>query len=136
MDSSGSGGITASASRGKGYANSDSVTYGNTLVNVGGTTTFDIGNDVNGKGVVFNMNKVQGVIGGNATMESLQDTYTYDSNQKNMGFTLDIALESAGSSLSVNGGKIDINADSKLVGQQTGFYANEANFSLKLKARW
>lgn len=59
-----SGGITASASRGKGYANSDSVTYANSQINVGGTTTLDIGNDVNIKGGVINTEKAQGVIRG------------------------------------------------------------------------
>ena len=105
------------------------MTYANTQVNVGGTTTFDIGNDVNGKGVVFNTNKVQGVIGGNVTMESPQDTYTYDSNQKSAGFNLDVDLmgNGKGSSLSVNGAKTNVNADSKIVGQQTGLFANEAD---------
>ena len=119
MDSSGSGGITASASRAKGYAHSDSVTYANTQVNIGGTTTFDIGNDVNGKGVVFNTDKVQGIIRGNVNMESPQDTYTYDSNQKSAGFNLDVDLlnNGAGSSLSVNGAKTNITANSKMVAQ-------------------
>ena len=111
-------GITASASKGKGFANSDSVTYANSQINVGGTTTFDIGNDVNIKGGVINTNKAQGQILGDVNIESLQDTATYDSNQKNIGFTADIALEGAGSSLSVNGGKTNIYAESKSVGQR------------------
>jgi filamentous hemagglutinin len=126
--STGSGmGITASASRGKGYANSDSTTYANSQVNVGGTTTLDIGNDFNGKGVVFNTNKVQGVIGGDMTIESLQDTATYDSKQKNIGFSADIDMKGAGSSLSVNGGKTNLNSDYKAVGEQSGIFANEAD---------
>ena len=103
--STGSGvGITANASRAKGYANSDSVTYANSQINVGGTTTYDIGNDVNIKGGVINTNKAQGVIGGNVNIESLQDTYTYDSKQKNAGFTLDVDIlgNGVGSSLSLN----------------------------------
>ena len=101
-----SAGITASASRGKGYANSDSTTYANSQINVGSTTTFDIGNDVNIKGGVINTNKAQGVIGGDVNIESLQDTATYDSKQKNMGFSADLDMTTgAGSSLSVNGGK-------------------------------
>ena len=67
------------------------------------------------------------MIGGNVNIESLQDTYTYDSNQKNIGFNLDVDLKGAGSSLSVNGGKTDIAANSKIVGQQTGLFANEAD---------
>ena len=131
--STGSGvGITASASRAKGYANSDSVTYANSQINVGNTTTLDIGNDVNIKGGVINTNKAQGTIGGNVNIESLQDTATYDSNQKNMGFTLDVDLKGAGSSLSVNGGKTNINADYKAVGQQSGIFTGDGGFDLEV----
>ena len=137
--STGSGvGTTASASKGKGYANSDSVTYADSQVNVGGTTTFNIGNDLNGKGVVFNTDKVQGVIGGNVTLESPQDTYEYDSNQKSAGFNLDVDLmgNGKGSSLSVNGAKTNINANSKIVGQQTGLFANEADLIVEGKGNF
>ncbi len=134
--STGSGvGITANASRGKGYANSDSVTYANSQINVGGTTTYDIGNDVNIRGGVINTNRAQGTIGGNVNIESLQDTATYDSKQKNMGFTLDVALEGAGSSLSVNGGKTNINADYKAVGQQSGIFTGDGGFDLAVDGK-
>lgn len=124
-------GITASASRGEGYANSDSVTYANSQINVGGTTTFDIGNDVNIKGGVINTGSAQGVIGGNVNIESLQDTASYDSNQKNMGFSADIDLaKGTGSSLSLNGGKTDINTDYKAVGQQSGLFTGDGGFDL------
>ena len=130
-----SGGITANASKGKGYANSDSTTYANSQIKVGGTSTLHIGNDVNIKGGVFDTNKAQGKIGGNVNIESLQDTATYDSNQKNMGFTLDVALEGAGSSLSVNGGKTDINADYKAVGQQSGIFTGDGGFDLEVEGK-
>ncbi len=131
-DTRGSAGITASASRAKGYANSDTTTYANSQVNVGGTSTFDIGNDLNLKGGVINTNRAQGVIGGDVNIESLQDTATYDSNQKNIGFNadIDIAGGGAGSSLSVNGGKTDINADYKAVGQQSGIFTGDGGFDL------
>ena len=130
-----SGGITANASKGKGYANSNSVTYANSQIKVGGTSTLHIGNDVNIKGGVFDTNKAQGKIGGNVNIESLQDTATYDSNQKNMGFTLDVALEGAGSSLSLNGGKTDINADYKAVGQQSGIFTGDGGFDLEVEGK-
>ncbi|MCG3861041.1 hemagglutinin repeat-containing protein [Psychrobacter sp. Ps5] len=118
--STGSGvGITANSSKGKGYANSN--------INVGNTTTLDIGNDLNLKGRVLNTNKIQGAIGGDVNIESLQDTYTYNSDQKNAGFTLDVALKGAGSSLSLNAGRTDVNADYKAVGAQSGIFANEAD---------
>ena len=115
--------------------NSDSVTYVNTQINVGGTTTLDIGNDVNIKGGVFNTDKVQGRIKGNVNIESLQDTATYDSKQKNMGFTADIALEGAGSSLSINGGKTDITADYKAVGEQSGIFTGDGGFDLVIDGK-
>lgn len=134
--STGSGvGITASASRGKGYANSDSVTYANSNIKVGNTTTLDIGNDVNIRGGVINTNKAQGQILGDVNIESLQDTATYDSKQKKIGFTADIALEGAGSSLSVNGGKTDINADYKAVGQQSGIFTGDGGFDLTVDGK-
>ncbi len=134
--STGSGvGITASASRGKGYANSDTVTYANSNIKVGGTTTFDIGNDLNIKGGVLETNKAQGVIGGDVNIESLQDTAVYDSNQKSMGFTADVDLKGAGSSLSVNGGKTDINADYKAVGEQSGIFTGDGGFDLDVDGK-
>jgi filamentous hemagglutinin len=128
-------GITANASRGKGYANSDTTTYANSQINVGGTTTLDIGNDLNIKGGVINTDKTQGVIGGDVNIESLQDTYTYDSNQKNMGFIADIDLKGAGSSLSLNGGKTDINADYKAVGQQSGIFTGDGGIDLTVEGK-
>ena len=125
-------GITASASRAKGYANSDSVTYANSQINVGGTTTYDIGNDVNIKGGVINTGSAQGVIGGNVNIESLQDTATYDSKQKNAGFSADIDINGAGSSLSVNGGKTNVNADYQAVGQQSGLFTGDGGFDLEV----
>ncbi len=130
-----SAGITASASRGKGYANSDSTTYANSQINVGGTTTFDIGNDVNIKGGVINTNRAQGAIGGDVNIESLQDTATYDSKQKNMGFSADLDLKGAGSSLSVNGGKADLNAYYKGVGEQSGIFTGDGGLDLTAKGK-
>lgn len=131
--STGSGvGITASASRGKGYANSDSVTYANSNIKVGNTTTLDIGNDVNIRGGVINTNKAQGQILGDVNIESLQDTATYDSKQKNMGFSadIDIAGGGAGSSLFVNGGKTNLNSDYKAVGEQSGIFTGDGGFDI------
>ncbi|WP_201532664.1 hemagglutinin repeat-containing protein [Psychrobacter ciconiae] len=128
-------GITANASRGKGYANSDSVTYANTQVNVGGTSTFDIGRDLNIKGGVFNTGSAQGQIRGDVNIESLQDTYSYDSNQKNIGFSADIDLKGKGSSLSVNGSKTNINADHKAVGQQSGLFTKDGGIDLTVEGK-
>ncbi|MGP9506991.1 hypothetical protein ACT3R6_13140, partial [Psychrobacter sp. AOP7-C1-12] len=66
------------------------------------------------------------------TIESLQDTATYDSDQKNMGFSadIDIAGGGAGSSLSVNGGKTNVNADYQAVGEQSGIFTGDGGLDL------
>ncbi|MGO2121615.1 MAG: hypothetical protein ACTH3L_12955, partial [Psychrobacter sp.] len=76
--------------------------------------------------------KIQGIIGGDMTIESLQDTATYDSDQKNMGFSadIDIAGGGAGSSLSVNGGKTNVNADYQAVGEQSGIFTGDGGLDL------
>jgi len=105
--------------------------YINSQINVGGTTTFDIGNDVNIKGGVINTDRAQGTIGGDVNIESLQDTATYDSKQKNMGFSADLDMTTGkGSSLSVNGGKTDLNADYQAVGEQSGIFTDDGGLDL------
>ncbi|MDN5620665.1 MAG: VENN motif pre-toxin domain-containing protein [Psychrobacter sp.] len=54
----------------------------------------------------------------------------YDSKQKNIGFTADIYLKGAGSSLSVNGGKTDLNADYQAVGEQSGIFTGDGSFDI------
>ena len=47
------------------------MTYANSNIKVGNTTTLDIGNDVNIRGGVINTGKVQGNVGGDVNIESL-----------------------------------------------------------------
>ena len=93
---------------------------------------------MNIKGGVINTGRAQGAVGGDVNIESLQDTATYDSKQKNMGFNadIDIAGAGAGSSLSVNGGKTNLNADYKAVGEQSGIFAHEADLVVEGKGRF
>ena len=85
---------------------------------------------VNIKGGVINTDRAQGAIGGDVNIESLQDTATYDSKQKNLGFSADLDLKVAGSSLSVNGGKTNLNADYKGVGEQSGLFTGDGGLDL------
>ena len=50
-----------------------------------------------------------------------------------MGFNADLDLKDAGSSLSVNGGKTNLNSDYKAVGEQSGIFANEADLVVEGK---
>ena len=56
---------------------------------------------------------------------------TYDSKQKNMGFSADIDLyKGTSSSLSVNGGKTNLNADYQAVGEQSGIFTGDGGFDI------
>ena len=137
-DTKGSAGITANASKGRGHANSDGVSYANSHINVGNTTTLDIGNDMTVKGGVLNTDKLTGQVAGDFNMESLRDTYTYDSKQKNAGFSVDVDLSgnTKASSLSLNGGKTNLNADHAAVTEQTGIYTQKADLNVGGKGRF
>ena len=80
---------------------------------------------------MINTNRAQGAIGGDVNIDSLQDTATYDSKQKNMGFSADLDMTTGeGSSLSVNGGKTNLNADYKGVGEQSGLFTGDGGLDL------
>ena len=113
-----SAGITASASGAKGHGNSDATTYANSHINVGGTTTFDIGNDVTFDSSELNTKHLTGEVGGDLKVISRKDTATYEGKQRNLGATVDADLLGAGSSVSLNGGKTDISSDYAAVGEQ------------------
>ena len=51
-------------------------------------------------------------------MISRQDTATYEGKQQNIGFNADLDLKGTNSSVTVNGGKTDINSDYAAVGEQ------------------
>ncbi len=134
IDSTGSGGITMNASRGKGDSDGDSTTYANSHLNIGGTTTFDIGNDVNVAGGVANLNHLTGHVGGDVNVTSLQDTATYESNQKQMGISADIDLvKGTNSSFGINGSKTDMDADYAQVKEQSGFFMNSTDLQVEGK---
>ncbi|SUD90596.1 two-partner secretion domain-containing protein [Psychrobacter phenylpyruvicus] len=131
-------GITANASGAKGHANSDGTTYANSHIDVGNTTTLDIGNDMTVKGGVLTTDELTGQVAGDLNMESLQDTYVYDSKQKNAGFSADIDLSgnAQANSLSINGGKTNIDADYAAVTEQTAIYTQKADLNVGGKGRF
>lgn len=52
-----------------------------------------------------------------------------------MGFSADLDLKGAGSSLSVNGGKKNVNADYKGVGKQLGLFTGDGGLDLTAKGK-
>ena len=84
------------------------------------------------KGGVLNTDKLTGQVADDLNMESLQDTYVYDSKQKNAGFSADIDLSgnAQANSLSINGGKTNLDANYAAVTEQTGIYTQQSDLNV------
>ncbi len=73
---------------------------------------------------------------GNLNIESLQNTATYNSKQKNAGFNLDIDLNTGkNSSLSINGSKTDIDGNHKAVTEQSGIFTQDGGFDIEVSGK-
>ncbi len=126
-------GITLNANQARGSADSDSVTYSNTTLSAGNNASLNIANDLTMRGASLEANRVQAEIGGDLTIESLQDTTTYESKQSNSGFSADIDVVGGNSSsVSVNLGKTDIDASHKAVNEQSGIFTGDGGFDITI----
>ncbi|MGE5493451.1 MAG: hemagglutinin repeat-containing protein, partial [Actinomycetota bacterium] len=118
--------VNVGASRGKGKANGDDLTWTNTRADAGNTLTIQSGGDTTLKGAVATGNRVVADIGGNLTIESLQDKSTYDSKQQNLGVSVSVGIGKMGGSVSASQSKIKSNYQS--VGEQSALRAGDGGF--------
>src|SRR5690606_28068951 len=86
--------VDIQASRGKGSANSDSVTYNNTRVSAGETLFLNSDNDTNLIGANANGKQVIADVGGNLNIQSLQDVANSKANQSNTGISVSVPVAS------------------------------------------
>jgi Hemagglutinin repeat len=77
-----------SASRGSGSSSGSSTSYTNTNVGAGNTLSMRSGGDTNLIGATASGNRANVVVGGNLTIQSLQDTSTYTEDSKTVGVSL------------------------------------------------
>ncbi|MDR2220540.1 MAG: hemagglutinin repeat-containing protein [Methylobacillus sp.] len=122
--------VFANASQGKGHANGDDLAWTNTHV-LGDTVTLNSGNDTNLIGATVSGNQVTAHVGGDLTIQSLQDTSTYDSKQKSAG--LGISYGTSGPGGNVSYGQSNINSDYASVTEQSGIRAGDAGFQVKVE---
>ncbi|WP_425526504.1 hemagglutinin repeat-containing protein [Xanthomonas oryzae] len=123
------GGVTVSASGSRGKADGIDVTQRNSHLSAGKTATIISGNDTNLKGAVLSANTVVADIGGDLTVESLQDTSTYASKDKAVGGSVTFGIGfSASASYSSN----KVNGDFASVKEQSGIQAGDGGFSLRV----
>ncbi|WP_248279501.1 hemagglutinin repeat-containing protein [Xanthomonas campestris] len=119
--------ISAAGSRGK--ANGEDVTYSNSHLAAGNTATVISGNDTTLKGAQLSADKVIADVGGNLSIESLQDTSTYDSKDKSVGASVTFG---AGFSASASYSSNKVSGDFASVTEQSGIQAGDGGFDIRV----
>jgi filamentous hemagglutinin len=122
-------GVTASASKATGQGAGNGVSYTNTQV-AGNTVNIESGGDTTLKGAVVKANQVTTDVGGNLSIQSLQDTNQYKESSKSAGGSI---MVGAGVSGSVNLAKSSINSNYQSVGEQSAIRAGDGGFQVEVK---
>ena len=146
QDSSTNGGLafSLSASKAKGAGNGQSTTYSNSQIQAGTTINTTSGGDTRLAGAVIAANRVNTTVGtdpsgnptstgGNLTIESLQDTSTYQEKQTSSGGSLSISATGIPTGASISSGKTHINSNYQSVGEQTAIRAGDGGFQVNVQ---
>lgn len=126
--------IQAGVSGGRGSADGKDVGYTNTHVEAGNTLTVQSGGDTTLKGAVASGKQVIADVGGNLAIESLQDTSTYNSQQKSAGVSISVCVPpfcyGAASSGSVSASQSKIDSNYASVAEQSALRAGDGGFQV------
>ncbi len=123
-------GITFSASGAKGASSGSETSWTNSHIHAGEKLTLDSSGNTTLKGATASGKQVVASIAGDLTIESLQDIATYDSQQKNWGFSLTVG-PSPGASIS--SGKSKAAGDYASVTEQSGLFAGDEGFDVRVQ---
>lgn len=122
--------VNASASGSRGKANGSDTGYTNTEIKAGTQATLTSGGDATLQGAVIKAETIKADVGGNLTIESLQDTSTYTSQQKSIGGSISVGFGKMSGSF--NASKSNIDSDFKSVGEQSGIKAGDGGFQVNV----
>ena len=122
--------FTASASSGRGNADGSDVSSTNTHVEAGNLVSINSGGDTALRGVVVTATQVTAAIGGNLSIESLQDTSHYDSQQLSIGGSITIGTGMSDGSLNASQQKMNSNFASVI--EQSGIKAGDGGFQVNV----
>ena len=124
--------FTASANKASGTGNGQDTTFNNTHVS-GNTVNITSGGDTNLIGAVVAGNTVNTTVGGDLTIQSLQDTSTYTSQQSSSGGGVSVCVPPfcyGSSSASASAGKSNVNSNYASVNEQSGIQAGDGGFNV------
>ena len=129
--------LNLAASQGRGNADGSDVAWVNTEVVAGQQIKTESGTDTTIRGGVLTAPQVTVEAGtsgnGNLTIESLQDTSQYKSQQKQHGGTLSVPIAGGKPSGSVNATRSNIDSDYASVNQQSGIRAGDEGFQVNVQ---
>ncbi|WP_144264592.1 hemagglutinin repeat-containing protein [Polaromonas sp. C04] len=123
-------GVTASASKGRGNADGSDVGWTNTHVAAGHQLSLNSGGDTTLKGAVASGQQVIADVGGNLSIESLQESSRYASKNQSIGGSITVGAGASGS-LSFNKSRVD--SDFASVTEQSGIKAGDGGFDVNVK---
>jgi filamentous hemagglutinin len=129
LDSKGGLGVNASASQGRGNASGQDQRWTNATVNAGQQVVLQSGANTTLKGGVVSAPEVTVAAGGKLDIESLQDTSTYTSRQKQLGGS---ATLGTAPSANVNAAKSNIDSTYTSVTEQSGMKAGDGGFDIRV----
>lgn len=124
------------AAKGRGNADGSDLSWSNTHVTAGNQLNISSSNDTNLIGAVAQGKQVTVDVGNNLNIASLQDVSTYDSKQKNAGFSANICVPplcTGLSSASISMGKTKVKGDYASVVEQSGIKAGDEGFKVNVK---
>ncbi|WP_133649778.1 hemagglutinin repeat-containing protein [Paraburkholderia flava] len=128
--------LELAANTSHGNSNGQSVTNRDTQIAASHTLSITSGRDTNLQGAEVSGQTIDANVGRNLTIQSPQDTSTYDSKQSSAGFQASICVppfcfgQTVSGSASVSQQKIDSNFQS--VNQQSGMYAGDGGFNVNV----
>ena len=125
--------LNVGASGGKGKADGNDLTWSNTHVTAGNTLSLDSGSDTTLKGAVASGDQVIAKVGGDLTIESLQDSATYNSKQQSLGVSLSVGMGRMSGSVSAS--KSTINSDFASVTEQSGLKAGDKGYQVEAEGK-
>ncbi|MDI6748509.1 MAG: hemagglutinin repeat-containing protein, partial [Rhodocyclaceae bacterium] len=123
--------IQAGASAGRGNADGQDQTHLTTKVGAGGTATLASGGDTALRGATVAAQRILAEAGGDLKIESLQDTSTYDSQQKSLGGSISVGYGKIGGSVSASSSKVK--SDYASVTEQSGLRAGDGGFQVAVQ---
>ncbi|WP_434985195.1 hemagglutinin repeat-containing protein [Vreelandella zhaodongensis] len=124
--------LTLDANRAQGHGNGDSTTYTNSQLSAGNQVILNSGGDTTLKGAVVSAPQITTHIGGKLTIESLQDSATYNERHTSSGASLSVPLIGGQPTASLDASRTKLNSDTQSVNEQSGLRAGDGGFQVNV----